>query len=86
MLGDVFDRGPNHLEILWLLYQLEAEAARAGGGVHLVLGNHEAMVLNGDLRYLNAKYADTARVLGKSGEVITARMSPANFRDYLLNP
>jgi cytoskeletal protein RodZ len=27
-----------------------------------------------------------ARVLGKSGEVITARMSPANFRDYLLNP
>ena len=26
VLGDVFDRGPNHTEILWLLYQLEAEA------------------------------------------------------------
>lgn len=64
VLGDVFDRGPNHLEILWLLYQLEAEAEKAGGGVHLLLGNHETMVMMGDLRYLHAKYVDTARVLG----------------------
>ncbi len=64
VLGDVFDRGPNHLEILWLLYELEAQAAKAGGGVHLVLGNHETMVMRGDLRYLNAKYVESARVLG----------------------
>ena len=66
VLGDVFDRGPNHLEILWLLYQLEAEARRAGGGVHLVLGNHETMVLLGDLRYLNPKYVQTAQLAGVS--------------------
>lgn len=64
ILGDVFDRGPNHLEILWLLYQLEAEATAAGGGVHLLLGNHETMVMMGDLRYLHEKYVETARVLG----------------------
>jgi hypothetical protein len=64
VLGDVFDRGPNHLEILWLLYGLEAQAAKAGGGVHLVLGNHETMVMRGDLRYLNARYVESARVLG----------------------
>lgn len=63
-LGDVFDRGPNQTEILWLIYQLEAEAAKAGGGVHLLLGNHEAMVLRGDLRYLNPKYVQSAEVLG----------------------
>ncbi len=63
ILGDVFDRGPNHTEILWLLYQLEAEAAKAGGGVHLLLGNHETMVMMGDLRYLNPRYVDSARVL-----------------------
>src|SRR5690349_20848000 len=48
VLGDVFDRGPNHLEILWLLYELDAQAAAAGGGVDFVLGNHEVMALRGD--------------------------------------
>lgn len=64
VLGDVFDRGPNQVEILWLLYKLEAQAAEAGGGSHLVLGNHELMVMSGDVRYLNPKYRDTPRVLG----------------------
>jgi hypothetical protein len=64
VLGDVFDRGSNQLEILWLLYQLEGEARRAGGGVHLVLGNHEVMVLTGDLRYLNPKYVQTTQLMG----------------------
>jgi hypothetical protein len=52
VLGDVFDRGPNHTEILWLLYELEAQAARAGGAVHVMLGIHESMALGGDERYL----------------------------------
>lgn len=63
-LGDVFDRGPNQTEILWWIYQLDAEAQKANGGVHLVLGNHETMVMRGDLRYLNPKYPKTAQVLG----------------------
>jgi hypothetical protein len=41
ILGDVFDRGAHHTEILWLIYALEAEARKAGGGVAYVLGNHE---------------------------------------------
>jgi Calcineurin-like phosphoesterase len=64
ILGDVFDRGPNQLEILWLLYRLEADARAAGGGAHLVLGNHETMVLRGDLRYLHPKYIGTTHSLG----------------------
>jgi Calcineurin-like phosphoesterase len=63
VLGDVFDRGPHHLEILWLLYKLEAEARKAGGGAHLVLGNHEMMAMRGDLRYLHPKYLETASLL-----------------------
>ncbi len=64
VLGDVFDRGPNQTELLWLIYKLEAEAARAGGGVHLAVGNHESMVLSGDNRYLNPKYPRVASLLG----------------------
>jgi len=63
-LGDVFDRGAHQLEILWLIYELEAQARQAGGAVYLVLGNHEVMALRGDARYLNAKYLETAKLLG----------------------
>jgi hypothetical protein len=64
VLGDVFDRGAHQVEILWLLYELEDQARKAGGAVHFVLGNHELMVLGGDLRYLNAKYRATTEAFG----------------------
>lgn len=63
VLGDVFDRGERQVELFWLLYQLEAEAQAAGGAVHLLLGNHEAMVLNSDQRYLHPRYAQVAAAL-----------------------
>jgi hypothetical protein len=66
MLGDVFDRGPHQTELLWLLYKLESEAKAAGGALHLLLGNHETMVLSGDERYLHPKYLSSARALGVS--------------------
>lgn len=61
--GDVFDRGEKVTEILWFLYELEKQAELAGGKLHLLLGNHEVMILNGDLRYLHPKYVETARLL-----------------------
>jgi hypothetical protein len=64
--GDVMDRGPGVTEILWFLYQLEQQAKAAGGQLHLLLGNHETMVLRGDLRYLHDKYRQVEQVLGRS--------------------
>ncbi|HEX4855131.1 metallophosphoesterase [Arenimonas sp.] len=64
MAGDVFDRGPRVTEAFWHLYTLEQEARAAGGAVHFLLGNHEALVLRDDLRYLNGKYLRTAALLG----------------------
>ena len=61
--GDIFDRGDKVTEILWLIYRLEQQAEAAGGKVHLLLGNHEVMVLNGDLRYLHPKYLKTEKLL-----------------------
>lgn len=55
--GDVLDRGNQVTEALWFIRGLEAAAQRQGGRVHLLLGNHEQMVLSGDLRYTQPKYA-----------------------------
>jgi hypothetical protein len=50
-LGDVPDRAPDTRKILDLLMRLEPQAKRAGGYVHALIGNHEAMNMEGDLRY-----------------------------------
>jgi len=50
-------------EILWHLFNLEKQAARAGGMVHLLLGNHEGMLFSGDRRYLNEKYILTEKLM-----------------------
>lgn len=63
--GDIFDRGPQVTEVLWLVYKLEKQAKEAGGFVHFLLGNHEYMVLHKDLRYLHEKYESVSKLLGK---------------------
>jgi len=50
--GDVLDRGSDSRKAMDLLMRLEGEAAKAGGAVHALIGNHEAMNLYGDLRYV----------------------------------
>jgi hypothetical protein len=61
-LGDLLDRGAGSRKVMDLLMSLQAEARAAGGQLHVVLGNHEAMNLLGDLRYVDpgeyAAYAD----------------------------
>jgi hypothetical protein len=52
-LGDLIDRGPGSRDVVRLLMKLEQQAAAAGGAVHVVLGNHEVMVMTGDLRYVS---------------------------------
>lgn len=56
-LGDLFDRGDDVTKVLWFIYELEEKAKEAGGKVHLVLGNHEIMIMSKDLRYLSRKEA-----------------------------
>lgn len=66
VLGDVMDRGPNVTECLWLIYRLEQQAKKAGGMVHVLLGNHELMNLNNDIRYVNEKYIKSAQLMNKT--------------------
>jgi Calcineurin-like phosphoesterase len=49
--GDLLDRGADSRKVMDLLMALEKEAPKAGGMVHALIGNHEAMNILGDLRY-----------------------------------
>jgi hypothetical protein len=53
--GDMMSRGMDVAAVLWFLYRLEEEAVEAGGAVHVLLGNHEIMVMLQDLRYVHPK-------------------------------
>lgn len=64
LVGDFFDRGINVNECLWLIYKLENEAEMNGGKIHFILGNHEIMVLQNDVRYVRQKYFVNADSLG----------------------
>ncbi|MBE0680003.1 MAG: metallophosphoesterase [Bacteroidales bacterium] len=65
-LGDAFDRGDQVTEILWHIFKIEKQAASVGGMVHFILGNHELMVLAGDLRYIHEKYSKVEAITGST--------------------
>jgi hypothetical protein len=60
--GDFLDRGPKARAVMDLLMSLQNSAQRQGGRVIVLMGNHEAMNIYGDLRYVSDKdyagYAD----------------------------
>jgi Calcineurin-like phosphoesterase len=64
--GDLFDRGRQVNPFLWLLYKLEDEARAKGGDVHVILGNHDIMNLDGDFRYVEPVYIADAKLLNQN--------------------
>ena len=58
IVGDILDRGPQSRAVMDLLMRLEGQAESAGGRVHVLIGNHESMILTGDMRYVSdSEYA-----------------------------
>jgi hypothetical protein len=51
--GDIPDRGPDTIRIIEHMQELAKQASRKGGQVHNLIGNHEAMNVYGDLRYVH---------------------------------
>src|SRR5688572_33372586 len=54
-MGDIVDRGPDSLKIIHDLMKLQREAPKRGGRVIVVLGNHEAMMMTDDMRYVRSE-------------------------------
>ena len=57
--GDILDRGPDSRLVMDLIMKLEQQAPIQGGAVHFLLGNHESMLLSGDIRYVHPGEADS---------------------------
>lgn len=51
--GDIPDRGPDTRKIIEHIRKLGKQAKKKGGRVHNLIGNHEAMNVFGDLRYVH---------------------------------
>ncbi len=73
--GDIFDRGPQVTEVLWFLYDLGKQAENNGGKLHVLLGNHDVMVLNGNLRSVHPKYMEIAKIIDQPFNTLFANGS-----------
>ncbi len=87
-VGDLLDRGADSRKVMDLLMRLQGEAASAGGRVHVALGNHEAMNVLGDLRYVDpgeyAAYAadEDAAERAREQAAFLARQPGATAADF----
>jgi predicted MPP superfamily phosphohydrolase len=52
-VGDMLDRGPHDKQVLDEVMRLQKEAAAAGSGFVVLLGNHEIMNLRGQVHYVH---------------------------------
>jgi TPR repeat protein len=74
--GDILDRGPDSRAVMDLLMKLQVQAETAGGAVHPLLGNHEAMNLYGDLRFVSP--GEFASYAGNPASAVRA----VSYQDY----
>ncbi|KAL5990825.1 Synaptotagmin-like protein 2 [Asimina triloba] len=51
-VGDILDRGSDEIKLLYFLEALKRDAARHGGSLLTMIGNHEVMNIDGDFRFV----------------------------------
>jgi len=91
--GDILDRGPDSRIAMDLMMKLEPQAIEAGGRVHALLGNHELMVMIGDLRYVHPgeykafggrlKFAQAMSKSGKYGKWLRGHNAVIKINDVM---
>jgi hypothetical protein len=79
LTGDFVDRGDASAKVMDLILALEPQARKAGGQVHALIGNHEAMDVYGDLRYVTK--ADYASYRGPDSAELRDRQMQAKLDD-----
>jgi hypothetical protein len=76
--GDMLDRGKRSRECLDLLMDIESQAEKGEGRVIPLLGNHEAMNIMGDLRYV------TPEIYGTFASDESEKVRDQAYQDHLI--
>jgi hypothetical protein len=100
LMGDLIDRGTHSREVMEWVMQLETQAEAAGGRVHALIGNHEMMVLSGDVRYIDkadqrsysylvgdsrtSKLAKELKISESQAAIVAAMRYTDKYRDWML--
>ena len=80
--GDFLDRGPNARGVMDLLITLQRDAQRGGGRLVVLMGNHEAMNIFGDLRYVaDRDYGSYAADTSEKGKSKVDASKPEGFAE-----
>jgi len=92
-IGDYVDRGPDGVGVIELVMRLQREAEAAGGTVHALLGNHDALILAarrfGGTYWVESRernggnHADLARLGDEHIEWITGQPAMLRVDDVL---
>jgi hypothetical protein len=80
-VGDIPDRGPDTLKIIRDLMKLEKQAKKKKGRIVALIGNHEAMNVTGDLRYVSA--GEYAAFRTRNSAKVRARYFDSRSREIL---
>jgi hypothetical protein len=83
-VGDIPDRGPDTAAIYKFLMRLEKQARKAGGMVHPLIGNHDAMNIYGDLRYVTPEEFEAFKSSGSKG--LRNQAFELHVADLAMNP
>ena len=81
--GDIVDRGPDSLKIIRNLQKLQKEAPKVGGRVIVLIGNHEAMNVTGDLRYVDP--GEFAAFRDSRSEALRQAVWDANSKAFIVS-
>ena len=79
--GDLTDRGPDGKETLAFIKKLEEQALQKNGQLITLIGNHEAMNLMGDWRYVSTKDVES---FGGKDKRIEAFSDGGTWREWII--
>jgi hypothetical protein len=81
--GDIPDRGPDTQKIIEHIRKLGKQAKKKGGRVHNLIGNHEAMNVYGDLRYVHD--GEFEAFVNRGSEALRNRVFEINLQNIQNN-